>query len=107
MNRKLVDAWFDAFRNKDLSLLELAEDFVHTSPFGEIRGRQTYLDLVRDNAKAFFSPEIEIVDVLACGEKYAVRYLVDGNPACDCIYVRDARIARIYSYYHVGEKPVL
>lgn len=107
MNRKIVDTWFDAFRNKDISKLELTEDFVHTSPFGEIRGRQVYLDLVRENSEAFFSPTIKILDVFECGDKFAVRYLVDENPACDCIYVRNGQISNIYSYYHVGDKPVL
>ncbi|MBV7337459.1 nuclear transport factor 2 family protein [Chloroflexi bacterium TSY] len=105
MNRKLVDAWFDAFRNKDISQLELAEDFVHTSPFGKIRGRQAYLNLVQENAEAFFGPTIEILDVLECGDKFAVRYLLDENPSCDCIYIRDGQIAEIFSYYHYGEKP--
>lgn len=105
MNRKLVDDWFDAFRKKDISLLRLADDFVHSSPFGEIKGGDTYLDMVRENAEAFFSPTIEIEDVLESGDRFAVRYLVNGNPACDCIYVRDDQISRIYSYYHVGKKP--
>ena len=109
MNRKFVDAWFDAFRNKDISKLEraLAEDFIHTSPFGEIRGRQVYLDLVRENAEAFFSPKIKILDVIGGDDKFAVRYLVNENPACDCIYVRNGQISKIYSYYHVGKKPDL
>ena len=107
MNRKIVDTWFDAFRNKDISKLELTEDFIHTSPFGEIRVRQVYLDLVRGNSETFFSPTIEILDVFECGDKFAVRYLVDENPACDCIYVRNGQISKIYSYYHVGDKPVL
>ena len=107
VNRKIVDAWLDAFRNKDLSTLELADDFVHTSPFGEIKGKQVYLDLVSDNSEAFFSKTIETVDVLDCGDKFAIRYLVDERPACDCIYLRNGQIWRIYSYYHFGEKPVL
>jgi len=107
MSRNVVDAWFGAFRDKDISKLELAEDFVHTSPFGEIKGRQAYLDMVRENPEAFFSPTIEILDVFEDGDKAAVRYLVDKNPACDCIYVRDGQISKIYSYYHVGKKPVL
>ena len=107
MNRKLVDNWFDAFREKDISKLELAEDFVHTSPFGVIKGRQTYLDMVKENPEAFFSPVLQILDVIEDGDKFAVRYLVNDNPACDCIYVRDGLISEIYSYYHVGEKPVL
>jgi len=107
MSRKLVDAWFDAFREKDISILELAVDFVHTSPFGEIKGRQVYLDLVRENSEAFFSPTIKILDVFECGDKFAVRYLVNENQACDCIYIHDGQISKIYSYYHVGEKPDL
>ena len=109
MNRKLVDAWFDAFRNKDITQLErtLAEDFVHTSPFGAIKSRQAYLDLIRENIEAFFSPTIEILDVLGSGDKFAARYLVNDNPACDCIYVLDGQIAEIFSYYHLGEKPIL
>lgn len=107
MNRDIVDAWFDAFREKDISKLNLAEDFVHTSPFGEIKGREAYLELVRKNAEAFFGPTIEILDVIEGGDRFAVRYLVDGNPACDCIYVQGGEISEIYSYYHVGAKPVL
>jgi hypothetical protein len=105
VNRKLVDAWFNAFREKDISRLELAEDFVHASPYGEIKGREAYLDLVRANSEAFFSPTIEILDVFECGDKFAVRYLVNGNPACDCLYVQNDQISRIHSYYHVGQKP--
>jgi hypothetical protein len=107
VNRKIVDAWFDAFREKDISKLKLAEEFVHSSPFGEIKGRKAYLDMVRENEEAFFSPTLEILDVFEDGDKFAVRYLVNGNPACDCIYVQDGQISKIYSYYHVGEKPVL
>lgn len=107
MNRELVDAWFGAFRDKDIAKLKLAEDFVHTSPYGEVRGRKAYLDLIRENPDAFFSPTIEILDVIEGGDRFAVRYLVDGNPACDCIYVRDGQISKIYAYYHVGKRPVL
>ena len=107
MSRKLIDAWLDAFREKDISKLELAEDFVHTSPFGEVRGRQVYLDMIMANPDAFFGRPIETIDVLECGDKFAVRYVVGETAACDCIYVRGGQISRIHSYYHVGEKPVL
>jgi hypothetical protein len=107
VNRRIAEAWLDAFRSKDISKLELAEDFVHTSPFGEIRGRKNYLDMVRENSDAFFSRTIEVLDVFDCGDKFAVRYLIDESPACDCIYVRDGQIAKVYAYYHFGQKPVL
>ena len=107
MNRQIVDDWFAAFREKDISKLNLAADFLHSSPYGVIEGSQVYLDLVRENSEAFFSPRIDLLDVIEDGDSFAVRYLVNENPACDCIYVRDGQISEIYSYYHVGEKPAL
>ena len=109
MSRELAEAWFEAFRDRDITKLALMldEEFVHTSPFGEIKPRQAYLDLVRANPEAFFSPVIEILDMFDCGDKVAVRYLVNKNPACDCIYARDGQIVKIFSYYHYGEKPVM
>jgi ketosteroid isomerase-like protein len=109
MSTQLAEAWFAAFRGKDIAELErlLTEDFAHTSPFGEIKPRQAYLDLVRANPQAFFSPVIELQDIFDCGDKVAVRYLVNDSPACDCIYARDGQIAEIFSYYHYGEKPTM
>lgn len=105
MSRALVDSWFDAFRQKDISKLILAQDFTHSSPFGVIEGRDAYLGLVKENPEAFFSPVLDVIDVIEGDGKYAVRYLVNGNPACDCIYVQDGEISAIHSYYHYGEKP--
>ncbi len=105
MSREIADSWFDAFRSKDINKLNLAEGFIHTSPFGEVKGREAYLDLVRQNPKAFFGSTITVLDVIEDGDKFAYRYLVNDNPACDCIYVRDGQISEIFSYYHYGEKP--
>ncbi len=107
MSRQIVDDWFNAFREKDITILErvLADDFSHFSPFGEVKGGQVYLDLVRDNADAFFSPTLDILDVIEGDDSFAVRYLVDGRPACDCIYISEGAITQIHSYYHVGKYP--
>lgn len=105
MSRELIDSWFDAFRERDISKLRLAAHFVHSSPFGDIEGRDAYLALVEANAEAFFSPTLEIIDVIGSGSAFAVRYLIDGNPACDCIYVERDEISRIHSYYHYGKRP--
>lgn len=109
MSRTLADLWFDPFRDKDVAELEavLADDFVHTSPFGEIAGKAAYLGLVRKNEDAFFANPIQVVDVLDLGDRCAVRYVVGGMAACDCIYGRGGKIARVFSYYHVGERPSL
>ena len=107
MSKQIAESWFDAFRQKDVQHLEhlLAEDFVHYSPFGAVKSRKTYVDLVKANPVAFFSPEIEFLDMIVENNKSVVRYLVNGNPACDCIYTKDGLITEIFSYYHYGEKP--
>ncbi len=39
----LARTWLRAWDTRDLSLLRLAPDFVHTSPFGRIEGADEYL----------------------------------------------------------------
>ena len=109
MKTNLAVAWLDVFHNQDISQLEriLADDFVHTSPFGEIQGKQTYLDVVRQNAEAFFSKKIEIRDVIEDDAKSAIRYVVGEMEACDCVYIRNDQISKICAYYHFGDKPVM
>jgi hypothetical protein len=109
MSRSLADIWFDPFREKDVAKLEaaLADDFTHTSPFGAIDGKAAYVDLVRRNEKMFFANPIEVVDVIDLGDRCAVRYVVGAMAACDCIYGADGKVSRVFSYYHVGEPPVM
>ena len=107
MDRDVAVSWLEAFQAKDISLLQLADDFLHTSPFGEIRGKETYLDLVQANQEAFFGNPINVIDFLDGGDRFAVRYVVGQMEACDVIYVRNGKIAEVYSYYHFGEKPTL
>lgn len=107
MSREIVDQWFGAFDKRDISILDkiLADDFVHTSPYGKVGGKKTYLDMVRANSEAFFSPQIQILDVIEGKDKVAVRYLVNTMRACEFIYVKNGQITEIQAYYHVGEKP--
>ena len=107
MNCKIAESWLAAFQAKDITLLQLADDFVHTSPFGEIRGKETYLDLVRANEKAFFANPITVIDSVDGGDRFAVRYVVGDMAACDWIYVRDGKIREVFSYYHFGDKPTM
>jgi len=109
MSRSLADIWFDPFREKDVTKLEaaLTDDFVHTSPFGIVDGKAAYVRLVRRNEEAFFANPIEVVDMIDLGERCAVRYVVGEMAACDCIYGRDGKISTVFSYYHVGERPVM
>lgn len=103
----LAEAWFGAFRDRNIAGAPLANDFTHLSPFGVVEGRAAYVDLIAANEDAFYNATIEIVDVVERPGAAAVRYLVEGSPATDWIYERDGEIVSVYSYYHVGPPPTL
>ncbi len=107
MSREIAESWLGAFQAKDISLLQLADDFLHTSPFGEVRGRETYLDLIRANEEAFFANTIDVVDFVDGDDRCVVRYVVGEMAATDWVYVRNGQIAEVHSYYHFGEKPTM
>lgn len=105
IKNEVVHNWFAAFTQKDISLLQLHEDFSHTSPFGTVESRDAYLGLVKANTDKFFTDDIQVIDVIENQEASFVRYVVNGMPACDCIYIQDGLIKHIRSYYHFGEPP--
>ena len=99
VSKIIAESWLEAFRAKDLSRLNLADGFVHSSPFGLIEGKAAYLEMVNSNPEAFFENTIEVVDLIGEGKQFAIRYLVNGTPACDCIYIENGQIAKIIAYF--------
>ena len=51
--REIVKSWFYKWEEGDYLTLPLAEEFEHTSPYGVIKGKQTYLNLVKENEEKF------------------------------------------------------
>ena len=49
----LIEVWFEKWKNGDYYDLPISENFTHTSPFGKIKGKQEYLDLVEKNKDKF------------------------------------------------------
>lgn len=95
--------WILVWNDGDPRSLPLAEDFVHTSPYGTIRGRETYLDTVIPQA-AESVVTLTVDDVVVAGTRAVVRYRMEGrggsvNPGCDWLEFVDDRLARVWSYY--------
>lgn len=98
----MARTWLRAWDTHDLSLLRLAPDFVHTSPFGRIEGAEEYLRIVEPMSRRSVR-RIRVKDVIEAGDRAAITYELEtpaGNvDACDWVYVQDGLIREVNSYY--------
>jgi ketosteroid isomerase-like protein len=101
---ELATGWIEAWMRMDMEWLRehLATDFVHTSPFGRLEGREPYLETVEPMARKSVS-ELVIKDVIATGDRAAIRFenrtpkgVVD---TCDWVFIEDGLIKEIRSFY--------
>lgn len=101
---ELVVGWIEAWIRMDMELLKerLAPDFVHTSPFGRLEGRDSYLKTVEPMARKSVRG-LEIKHVIASGDLGAVwfenRTSKGVIPSCDWVRVEDGLIKEIQSFY--------
>lgn len=101
---ELARLWIESWSRMDMDWLRehLAPDFVHTSPFGRLEGRDPYLATVEPMARKSVA-ELVVRDVIASGRQAVVRF-ENRTPrgvveSCDWIRVEDDRIAEIASFY--------
>jgi len=101
---ELAVGWIEAWIRMDMEWLKerLAPDFVHTSPFGRLEGRDFYLETVEPMARKSVQ-ELEVRDVIADGNQAAVWFenrTPEGViPSCDWVRVEDDAIKEIRSFY--------
>lgn len=101
---ELAVGWIEAWMRMDIEWLKkrLAPDFVHTSPFGRLEGRDAYLETVEPLARKSVQ-DLRIRDVIASGKQAAVwfenRTPKGVIPSCDWLRVEDGLIKEIQSFY--------
>ncbi len=105
--KALVSDWFEKWDQGDFQNLPIAEKFNHTSPFGTIEGRKSYLELVDQNRDKFLGYQFEIHDQIYLQDKACVRYTAtqgDFNlDVSEWYYMQHGLIEKIIAYYHIGE----
>jgi hypothetical protein len=98
----LARSWLRAWDTGDLSLLRLAPDFVHTSPFGRIEGAEEYLRVVEPMSRKSVRG-ITVRDVIEGEGRAAIAYELETPAgtveACDWVFVENGRIREVNSYY--------
>lgn len=82
--------------------LPLADDFTHTSPFGCVQGRDTYLEWVKPLAAKNVT-DLRVHRTLAQGNMATIHFEMDTPggvvQVCDWVEVADGRITAIHSFY--------
>jgi predicted SnoaL-like aldol condensation-catalyzing enzyme len=99
---ELARIWIEAWSAGAPEGIPLTEDFTHTSPFGRIEGRETYLEFMQPMTGEGAVP-LTIVRVIREGDEAVVHYEMHlgSGPvhACDWIRAADGGIAEIHSFY--------
>lgn len=105
---ELAVGWIEAWTRMDIAWLKehLTADFVHTSPFGRLAGRDHYLATVEPLARKSVQ-KLEIRRVIAGGDQAAVwfenRTASGAVPSCDWLSIADGKIRKIQSFYDSGK----
>lgn len=107
-SEKLVTEWFDKWEKGDYLHLPISDNFKHTSPFGTIDGKKTYLDLVKENEDKFLGYNFELHDGIYGEYQACVRYTAKQGQefrldVSEWYYIKNDLIEEIISYYHIGE----
>lgn len=101
---RLAVQWIEAWIRMDMEWLRqhLAPDFVHTSPFGRLEGRDPYLETVQPMARKSVT-ELVIKEVISTGDQAAI-WFENRTPngvveSCDWVRVEGDHIKTVMSFY--------
>ena len=105
--KELVENWFSKWESGDFLQLPISDDFEHQSPFGIIKGKQDYLDLVKANESKFLGYRFIIHDAIYEKDKACVRYTAIQNDftldVSEWYRCQDGLIKQVVAYYHIGD----
>lgn len=99
---RLARAWIQGWIDGRPDDIPLSADFVHTSPFGRIEGRDLYLDKIKP-ASARNVTKLTIRKTLGGGDEAVIRFDMETAhgtiPCVDWVSVNGDTITRVDSYY--------
>ncbi len=101
----LVRKWFEYWDKGDFGQLPIADDFIHTSPYGTIEGKSTYLEIVKVNLDKFLGHRFTLHDAFYDADKACVRYSAIKEDfrlfVSEWHYIQNGMIHKIIAYYNI------
>ncbi len=108
----VVQKWFDCWNSGQVDDLPIADDFKHTSPFGTIESKQTYLDIVSKNKDDFLGNELTVLKHIKQGRQVCVQFHQNNEltglsmEVCEWYELEGELIKSIRSFYNVGNAEI-
>ena len=103
--KKLVKDWFERWENGDFMNIPVSDNFRHTSPYGIIKGKKNYLDLIEANRDKFLGHRFEIHDEIYDAHRACVRYTaIQENfrlEVSEWHFTKNGLIQEIIAYYNI------
>ncbi len=107
LTEAIIKKWFELWELGHFYDLPVTDDFTHVSPFGCIKGKKAYMDLVNKNKDKFLGYHFKIRDTIYELDRACVRYTgIQGDFSLDVsewYYFKGDLIQEIIAYYHIGE----
>ncbi|MET1260532.1 nuclear transport factor 2 family protein [Flagellimonas sp. DF-77] len=105
---KLVALWFAKWETGEYTKLPISEQFKHHSPFGIIKGRKAYMELVAANEDKFLGKTFTVHDTIYGKDKACVRYTAQQGDdftleVSEWYYIKNGQIDEIVAHYHIGD----
>ena len=100
--------WFECWESGKVEELPIAEDFRHTSPFGTIRPKSKYMDIVNKNKKDFLSNTLKVTRQIKDDNNVCVQFEQKNNntdlemTVCEWYVIERDKITEIRSFYNIG-----
>lgn len=109
----VVNKWFECWRGGKLDTLPIAEDFTHTSPFGIIKGKNRYMEIVFKNKKDFLNNQLTVTKQICQDNQVCVQFEQKNNQTglemtvCEWYEIRGELISQIRSFYNIGDAKIV
>ena len=105
MSKHIIEQWFSAWETGNFKEIPVTEDFTHTSPYGTIKGKQAYLELVANHTDKFLGHEFSIHDILCESQQACARYTAKKEnfqlEVSEWYFFNNNLIETIIAYYNI------
>ena len=108
----VVKQWFDCWNENQIEDLPISDDFAHTSPFGTIRGKQRYLEIVEKNRQDFLGNVLTVIKQITEGNQVCVQFHQKNEntglemTVCEWYVIDGELIQEIRSFYNIGNATI-